>query len=152
MNLSIEDILNRDTVEFLKEKLKNCKFANLITFEILEDENISNYDNVIDFINNMKRYDCNIAIDDFGSGYSNFIYLLKLKPDFLKIDGSLIKDIHNDTNAFFIVKAINDFAHSLGMQTVAEFVHSKEVFDIVRELNIDVFQGYHFHQPLKDVK
>ena len=94
---------------------------------------------------------CKIAIDDFGSGYSNFAYLVKLKPDYIKIDGSLVKNIDIDKNSLLIVKTINDFTHSLGFKTVAEYVHSKEVFDILKEIGIDEYQGFHFFEPLEHV-
>jgi EAL domain-containing protein (putative c-di-GMP-specific phosphodiesterase class I) len=99
----------------------------------------------------MTAMGCRIAIDDFGSGYSNFEYLLKFKPNYLKIDGSLVKNIHTDTNSLLIVKTINQFAHSLGMKTVAEFVHCQEVFDILQELNVDEYQGYYFSPPKKEI-
>jgi len=95
----------------------------------------------------IKSFGAKIAIDDFGSGYSNFAHLLKLNPEYIKIDGSLIKNIDKDKNSLVIVKTINDFAHALGIQTVAEYVHSKEVFEVLTELGIDEFQGYYFSEP-----
>jgi EAL domain-containing protein (putative c-di-GMP-specific phosphodiesterase class I) len=150
VNLSIEDIYSDDIIEYIVQNLERYNVAHLIIFEILESENITDYKKVIKFIDKVKHLGCGIAIDDFGSGYSNFEYLLKLKPDYIKIDGSLIKNIDNDHNSYVISKTINDFAHALGMKTIAEFVHSKDVFDIVRELGVDQFQGYYFSEPKKD--
>ncbi len=151
INLSIQDIINRDIVKMIEEELLQDDIAHLITFELLESESITDYEKVISFINIVKSLGCKIAIDDFGSGYSNFEYLLRLKPDYIKIDGSLVKNIHSDKNALLITKTINDFAHSLGMKTVAEYVHCREVFDILQDLGVDEYQGFYFSEPLKQI-
>ncbi len=147
INISIEDIVNGEFIQFIKDELVSNNIAHLVTFEIIESESITDYEKVISFIDSVKKLGCTIAIDDFGSGYSNFAYLLKLKPDYIKIDGSLVKNIHNDENSYLITKTINDFAHNLGIKTIAEFVHSKEVFEILKELGVDEFQGYYFCEP-----
>ena len=148
INLAIEDILNEDLMIFIEKKLVEEEIAHLITFELLENESITDYEKAIDFINMVQKLGSTIAIDDFGSGYSNFEYLLRLKPDYIKIDGSCIKNIHNDKNSYLITKTINDFAHNLGIKTIAEYVHSKEVFDVLKELGIDEYQGYYFSEPV----
>ncbi|MCD6433470.1 MAG: EAL domain-containing protein [Sulfurimonas sp.] len=149
VNLSIEDILNVEFIKFLEDELLKNRIAHLIVFELLESENITDYEKVIEFIDIVKKLGCAIAIDDFGSGYSNFTYLLKLKPDYIKIDGSSVKNIHTDRNSYLVTKSINDFAHSLGIKTVAEFVHCKEVFLVLQELGVDEYQGYYFSEPLE---
>ena len=151
VNLSIEDISNDETIAFIHEQLKKYSVANLIIFEILESENITDYEKIITFIDNVQSLGCRIAIDDFGSGYSNFAYLLRLKPNYIKIDGSSVKNINKDKNSFLITKTINNFAHSLGIKTIAEFVHSQEVFDIVKEMGVDEFQGYYFSAPKEEL-
>ena len=150
VNLSIEDILNVEFINFITNELIKNDIASLIIFEILESESIEDYSKVVNFITLVKELGSKIAIDDFGSGYSNFAYLLKLKPDYIKLDGSFIKNIDTDKNSYLIAKTIIDFAHALGMKTIAEFVHSKEVFEVVKSLGVDEFQGYYFSQPLKD--
>ena len=147
VNLSIEDISDNETVKFIQEQLKKYKVSEFIIFEILESENITDYEKIIPFIDYVQNLGCRIAIDDFGSGYSNFAYLLKLKPNYIKIDGSCVKNIDTDKNSLLITKTINSFAHSLGIKTIAEFVHSEDIFNIVKELGIDEFQGYYFSEP-----
>jgi len=151
VNLSIQDIVNQDIVKMIVDELQKNSIANFITFEILESESITDYEKVISFINIVKKLGCKIAIDDFGSGYSNFGYLLRLKPDYIKIDGSLVKNIHTDENAYLITKTINDFAHSLGMRTIAEFVHCEEVFNLLKEMGVDEYQGFYFYEPLEHI-
>jgi len=148
VNLTIENIENDGFARWLIENLRLYDVMELITLEIVESENISDYERVITFMNRVQALGCKVAIDDFGSGYSNFVYLRKLSPDYIKIDGSLIKNIDTDANAETIVRSVNHFVHSLGMKTVAEFVHSQPVFEKLLDLGIDYFQGYHLSPPL----
>jgi len=147
INLSIQDIYNEQMVNFIKTQLIMLNIAENVIFEITESESIHDYEKVYEFIVEVKKLGCKIAIDDFGSGYSNFSYILKLQPDFLKIDGSLIKDIHKDENAFIITKTIAEFAQTLGIKTIAEYVHCEEIFEILKKMNIDSFQGFYFSEP-----
>jgi diguanylate cyclase (GGDEF)-like protein len=147
INLSAQDITDEEMVEYIKSKLNEYGVAKNIVFEILESESIYNFDKALKFINDVKQMGAMIAIDDFGSGYSNFSYLLKLKPDFIKIDGSLIKNIDKDDNAYIIVKTIVEFAKKLDIKTVGEFVHSEDVFKRVAQIGIDKFQGFYFGKP-----
>jgi len=149
INLSFEDISNKQTINFIEQKLKKTNIAKQVIFEILESENIENFTIVENFIQKVKKMGVRISIDDFGSGYSNFIHLLKLSPDILKIDGTLIKNVDKDKKSYTIVKTIVGFARDLGIQTVAEFVHSKEVYEVVKKLGVDGFQGYFFAEPVE---
>ncbi|MDX9757007.1 MAG: bifunctional diguanylate cyclase/phosphodiesterase, partial [Sulfurimonas sp.] len=152
INLSINDILEADVTEFILSMLEKYNIGSKVVFEILESEYIVNFEGVIRFIDDVKKYNCKIAIDDFGTGYSNFEYLIKLKADYLKIDGSLIKNIHNDENAYLVVSTIVEFSKKLGMKTIAEFVEYEEIFNIVKELGIEYSQGYYFCAPKEDLE
>ena len=147
INLSVENIESPAFVSWLKRRIETLNVAPKITLEILESENIRNYDTMIAFFDEMHRLGCKMALDDFGSGYSNFAYLQRLHPDYIKIDGSLVKEVDRDENARIIVRSINDFAHSLGIMTVAEHVHSEAVFDELKQMGIDYFQGFYLGRP-----
>jgi EAL domain-containing protein (putative c-di-GMP-specific phosphodiesterase class I) len=148
INLSIEDILDSKVTEFIFNMLDSYPdIAKRAAFEILESEGIGNYDDISAFIKRLKRYGSKIVIDDFGAGYSNFQHLLRLEVDYIKIDSSLIKDIDKDRNSQVIVGTIVDFTKKLGIETVAEFVHSREVYDKVKELGVDYSQGYFLGKP-----
>jgi PAS domain S-box-containing protein/diguanylate cyclase (GGDEF)-like protein len=147
INLMIEDIKNAKTINFLFNKLKETNCAQKVILEIVESEGIEKFEEVGDFIKKAKAIGCRVAIDDFGTGYSNFEYIIKLNVDFLKIDGSLIKNIHINENIKLTVSTIVNFAKVLGIKTVAEFVHCQEVQDVVESLGIDFSQGYLFHEP-----
>lgn len=147
VNLSVEDMLDKDIVNYIKQKIKTYNVADKIIFEILESEGIENYEEVSLFISEMKKLGCRIAIDDFGSGYSNFEHLLKLNIDYIKIDGTLIKNLDKDVHAQVVVETIVNFAEKLNILTVAEFVHSEAVFMKVKELNINRSQGFFLGMP-----
>ena len=152
MNLSFKDILNYEFIDYLNNDLEKLKFEdrNRLVFEILESENLSDYDFLEEFVLKYKKLGVKIAIDDFGSGYSNFIRIIRLKPDYLKIDGSLIKNIDKDNNSYEIVKSIIAFSKTLNIRTIAEYVHSEEIFNLLLELDVDEFQGYYFGKPDED--
>ncbi|AXH14774.1 hypothetical protein CP985_01465 [Malaciobacter mytili LMG 24559] len=150
INLSGTDIENIEIRNLLLESVMKEEFKGRITFELLEDENIKDFNIIKDFISLAKLMgNVKIAIDDFGSGYSNFERLLDFQPDFLKIDGSLIKNIVNDEFSRHVVEAIILFAKKQKIKTVAEFVENEEIFNKVKELGIDYSQGYYFHKPQK---
>ncbi|MDA7817469.1 bifunctional diguanylate cyclase/phosphodiesterase [Sulfurimonas sp.] len=152
INLSIEDIMNSDIFKFILDKLKDSNASRRVTFEILESDAIEDFKKVERFVSEVKRYGAKIAIDDFGSGYSNFAYLTKMSADYIKIDGSLIKNIDVDKNSLIVVETIVEFANKLGMQTIAEFVHSSTVMDKVKELGIDYSQGFYLDEPTVTLK
>jgi diguanylate cyclase (GGDEF)-like protein len=147
INLSIEDIISSEIFHFIIDKLKNSNASSRVTFELLESEAIQDFKKVDRFINEVIRYGAKIAIDDFGSGYSNFSYLTKMQVDYIKIDGSLIENIDVDDTAFIVVETIVNFAKKLNIKTIAEYVHSSVVMDKVKELGIDYSQGFYIDQP-----
>lgn len=147
INLSVEDIVSEPTVQFLKQKLSEFPHPERVVLEIVESEGIENYDQVSFFIDEMRGYGCKVAIDDFGTGYSNFEYLLKLNIDYIKIDGSLIKNIDKDRNSRVVVEVVVEFAKRFEIKTIAEFVHSPVIQQIVEEIGIDYSQGYFIGKP-----
>ena len=147
INLAYEDIADPDTMTFIKDKLVEYGLAKRAVFEILESEIIRNYERADGFVKEFQALGCKIAIDDFGSGYSNFEHLLRLKVDIIKIDGSLIRVLDSDPSAAILTEGIVNFARKLNMQTVAEFVHSDSVQRRVKDLGIDYSQGYFIGEP-----
>ena len=148
VNLTAADVASTEDRERIFQLLREHPDpARRITFEILESEEIQDYDTIQEFISQAKRYGCRIAIDDFGSGYSNFEKILKMDIDTLKIDGSLIMRIDHDLHSELIVKTILDFTRYAGIETVAEYVHSRSVLEKVRSLGIDYVQGFFIGKP-----
>jgi diguanylate cyclase (GGDEF)-like protein len=149
INLSVQDILNEDVYFTIIQKLNEYKLGDKIVFELIESEGIENFDEIIQFISEVKKTGAKISIDDFGTGYSNFEYIMKLKVDYIKIDASMIKDIDKNINSQMVTGTIIDFAKKMNIQTIAEFVHSQSVFEVVKEMGIDFAQGYYFGKPQK---
>lgn len=148
INLCVEDLLEPDTIKFLRMKLTEFDIASRLVLEIVESEGIEDYNEVTSFITDMKQLGCKISIDDFGTGYSNFAYLLQLNVDYIKIDGSLIKNIDHDPNSQIISSTILDFARQLELKTVAEFVHNETVLKHVQNMGFDYVQGFHLSEPI----
>ncbi len=147
VNLSVVDILNDTFCKSLFETLEAAAPRHPLIFEIIESENIENYEKTAAFVQTVKSFGCKVAIDDFGSGYANFQHIARLDADMLKIDGTLIKNIVADAQIRAIVRNIANIARDLGMTTVAEFVASDEILAAVEEMGIDMAQGYRLHKP-----
>ncbi|QOY50903.1 EAL domain-containing protein [Candidatus Sulfurimonas baltica] len=152
INLSIEDIMSSEIFNFIIEKLKNSKASNRVIFELLESDAIIDFKKVERFISEVKRYGAKIAIDDFGSGYSNFAYLTNMRADYIKIDGALVQNIDVDENSLLVVETIVEFAKKLGIKTIAEYVHSSVIMDKVKELGVDYSQGFYIDEPSVNLK
>ena len=151
VNLTIEDIVNEDIKTYIFDILEEYQIGNRVVFEIVESESIENFEQIAVFIEKIKSHGSKIAIDDFGTGYSNFEYLMKVKADYIKIDGSMIKNIDKDKDAEMVVSTIVDFAKKMGMKTIAEFVETQSILDKVNELGIDYTQGYFYSEPKREL-
>lgn len=151
INLTFEDIKSEYISSFIIELLKEYKIGHRVVFEIVESEEIDNFRKINEFFVTIREYGCKIAIDDFGSGYSNFEYLAKLNVDYIKIDGSLIKDILINKSSQNIVSMLVNFAKGQKVKTIAEFVSNKDILNKVRELGIDYVQGYYIKEPIASI-
>lgn len=148
INLSSSDIENLKVREQLWKLVSKKENYGRVTFELLEDEEVKDFNLVREFILKSKiKAGVTIAIDDFGSGYSNYERLLQFQPDILKIDGSLIKNILTDEYSIHVVESIIVFAKKQKIKTVAEFVGNKEILEKIKELGIDYSQGYYLGEP-----
>jgi len=148
LNLNYEDIRDEETNRLLEELLRSREEEDPpVTFEILENVSITDFQVVERFIDRFRSQGVKIAIDDFGSDYSNLFRILKLSPDYLKIDGSLIRHIVETPEAYEAVRSIVAYAKNLGIKTVAEYVRNHTTYRQCLELDIDYFQGFYFHRP-----
>ena len=148
LNISLADLDDEGTMQYLENTLERFEYKHLLTIELLETEDFQNYDLVSNFCQKMKHYGIKIALDDFGSGYSNFSHALKLPIDFIKIDATLISKVDKDAHSKIMVETIVDLAKRLHVETIAEFVASQEILDTVKALGVDYAQGYHLGKPL----
>lgn len=152
LNFLVQDIQNEEVMLCFRNMIYEYSgIQKRLTIEIVESEGIENFEEINIFINQMKMMGCKIAIDDFGTGYSNFEYLMKLDVDFIKIDGSLIREVATNKNNYNVVETIVRFAQKNKIKTIAEFVSNKEIFECVKDLGFDYTQGYYFAEPTEEI-
>jgi PAS domain S-box-containing protein/diguanylate cyclase (GGDEF)-like protein len=151
INLLLQDIESPKVIKCLVDNLEKYQCGKRVVLEIVESEGIYNFDLVSKFINMVKSYGCKIAIDDFGTGYSNFSYLAKLDIDYIKIDGSLVKDIDKDLVQMATVESILHFARKVGIKTIAEYVENEIIYNHLYDLGVDFSQGYYFSKPQEEL-
>ncbi len=142
INMTIEDILNSETVSYLLDEARSKDVANRMVVEIVETEELKDLNKVLSVLNEIKSEGIRIAVDDFGSGYSNFDYLIKINPAYVKIDQTIIQRVMTDERAKELLKSIVLFAKKSGIQTVAEYIDSQELEDEMRCIGIDYVQGW----------
>lgn len=147
INLSAYDINSSRMREVIYGELEKTKDAKNFIFEILESENFRDPDLLVRFIEKVRRYNVRIAVDDFGAGFTNLMEIANLNPDFIKIDGQIIRGVlKHDVNKK-IVGTIKHLANALDMKIVAEYVENKDLQDYISSEQIDLSQGYHFSEP-----
>ncbi len=148
INLSGTSLNDESFADFMRVQLDNTGFpGNSLCIEITETALISNMRHAQNFIDSMKELGCQFALDDFGSGLSSFKYLKNFNVDYLKIDGSFVQGLDKDQSGFAMVSAINEMGHALGVETVAEFVETKEVRSCLLALKVDFIQGHLIGEP-----
>jgi diguanylate cyclase (GGDEF)-like protein len=147
INLLPNDFFNSSIMNALTNGLKGFGAPERVVIEIVEQESSDDFDKLLTMIEQLRRLGVQIAIDDFGSGYANYVYILKIKPNYIKIDGSLIQNILTNKESKILVKSIVLFAKELNIITIAEFVENKEIFELLKEYGVDEFQGYYFGRP-----
>nr|WP_320193907.1 cache domain-containing protein [uncultured Desulfobacter sp.] len=147
INISTEDILNSETMDFIYDYAVAQNVMSRMILELVESESLSSFGGATDIIYKFKNAGAKIAIDDFGTGYSNFDYLLKIKADYIKIDGSIIKLITNDERAVDVVNSIISYTKKLKMKSIAEFISTETLSDKAKALGINYQQGFYHGKP-----
>lgn len=120
---------------------------NRLCFEITETSAIANLENAKEFLSKLQQLGCMTALDDFGSGLSSFGYLRNLPINYLKIDGLFIRQIAEDETSRVMVEAIHSIGRTMGLETIAEFVETEEILNVLKDIGIDYAQGYHLGKP-----
>ncbi len=148
INLSGLSFADEDFSDFIVQRLTRGDVdpAN-VAFEISESAAVRNFQKASRFIDRVRALGCELALDDFGSGFSNFAYLKQLSFDYLKIDGSLVRNIASNEVDRQMVAAINQIGHTVGAKTIAEFVEDDAALQALREMGVDYAQGYGLRMP-----
>ncbi len=152
INLNLSDLIDNSIYKILYDELSQNKiYAKFLTIELLEYEKALNKQLLSKRIDEIKSFGVKIALDDFGSGYSNFSIFEVFPIDIIKIDGSLIKNIDVSNTSYGIVEAIVKLAINLKMDIIGEFIHNEVVFSRLKELKLKYGQGYYLGKPLETI-
>ena len=148
INLSGQSLADDKFLPFVIDELRRSGIdASRICFEITETAAIASFSQANRFITALRELGCKFALDDFGTGLSSFAYLKHFPVDFLKIDGSFVKEMPHDPIDREMVRAINEIGHLTGKRTIAEFAESQEIINMLRDMKVDYAQGYAIAEP-----
>jgi diguanylate cyclase (GGDEF)-like protein/PAS domain S-box-containing protein len=148
INLSGQSLTDDDFLPFVVHQFRHSGIdATKVCFEITETAAIGSYAQASRFINALKELGCKFALDDFGTGLSSFGYLKHFPVDYLKIDGSFVKEILHDPIDREMVRSINEIGHLTGKKTIAEFAENSEIITMLKGMGIDYAQGFGVHEP-----
>jgi EAL domain-containing protein (putative c-di-GMP-specific phosphodiesterase class I) len=148
INLSGKSVGSAELLNLIKSELAETGVdPTRIIFEITETSAFLNLDLVQEFVRDVKRLGCRFALDDFGVGFSSFYYIKQLDIDYLKIDGSFIRNLRESVNDRVFVQAMVEISRVYGMEVVAEWVENAETMSLLKDMGVDYGQGYHFGKP-----
>ena len=148
VNLSGHSLSDKAFMALLLQSLQAANVpASKLCWEVTETAAITNFNEAQAFIDMVRELGCSFALDDFGSGLSSFNYLKHLQVDYLKIDGSFVKDMLTDPKDYLIVESIYRVGRGMQMRTIAEFVESEEIYQQLKKIGVDYAQGFHLHSP-----
>jgi len=148
INLSGQSIGDKNLYQFIMDQQQTYQInPKTICFEVTESAAVTHLEQAVSFIRQLRDHGFMFALDDFGTGMSSFAYLKNLPVDFLKIDGSFVKDIIDDPIDHAMVKSINDIGHIMGLKTIAEYVENNQIQAELVNLEIDYLQGYGIAKP-----
>lgn len=149
MNLSGQSLGDDDFLQFIEHEIDRSNLPDsCLCFEITESAAVSNLKNAQAFIDRLRERGCRVSLDDFGAGLSSFAYLKNFNVDTLKIDGSFIRDIKENRISESMVAAITQVAKVMELKTVAEYVETEEVWEIIKKLGVDFAQGHFISEPV----
>ncbi len=148
VNISGESLGDRGLLQWIEERLRASGIGpGHLTFEVTETSAVGDLTLAQEWMGRLKEFGCSFALDDFGIGFSSFGYLRSLPADYVKIDGSFIRNLDTDPTNLALVQAITNVAHALGKRVIAEWVESQEVADLLCETGVQYGQGYYWGQP-----
>jgi len=152
MNISGKDMGDEHFLSSLKSAIKATgAVPERLVFEITETAAIHDLESAKTFIESLKSMGCKFSLDDFGVGFTSFVYLRELPIDYIKIDGSFIRKLPESRNDQLFVKAITDVARGMGIKTIAEFVEDERIMEYLRTFGVDYAQGYFIGKPAEDI-
>ena len=148
VNLSGSSLADTTLMDYILAMIdKHEVAASYFCFEVTETSAIQNFARATVFVDRLKAEGATFALDDFGNGFSSFAYLKRLSVDYLKIDGSFVKDIEEDPIDRAMVESVNNIGHTMGMETIAEYVHTPRIREMLTDMGVDYGQGFAISKP-----
>ncbi len=147
INISVYDLESSNFRRWFLEKLQNYPSPERIIIEFVETESYDSLDLLVEFLEQIRKTGAKVAVDDFGAGYSTFSAILAIKPDFLKVDGSIIRNIISNDDNKIILDTIQYLAKKMKTKIVAEFVENKDIQNYLEYMGVNYSQGYYFAKP-----
>ncbi len=149
INLSSQSMADQEFKAYLIQQIEHSSMPReKLGFEITETAMITDSEDAINFIKEIKQTGCSFYLDDFGSGYASFSYLKEMPVDYVKIDGIFIRDLLQDKASHEMVKAVTSISHFMNKRVIAEFVENQATADELRKIGVDYIQGYHIGRPI----
>ncbi len=149
LNLNVQDIYNRNMIQMIFDKMRKTPYPDNFVFEIVESEEITDYEYIKEFADRIHEYGGKIAIDDFGSGFSNLLHILNIEADYIKIDGAIIRMITLDPHCRDFIEFINGWCKKAGQELICEYIENEQIQNIMEEIGVRHSQGYYFSKPHK---
>ncbi|MBE6850470.1 MAG: EAL domain-containing protein [Ruminococcus sp.] len=147
INLTMQDILDSKMTELIYTNMKySCHPQNYV-FEVVETEDINDYDAIVEFAERIHDYGGQIALDDFGSGFSNLIHVIRMDMDYLKVDGGIISKICEDADCCNLLEIVSMWCKTRGKKVIAEYVENAEIQKVLCKYDVDYSQGFLFSKP-----
>lgn len=147
INLNVQDIYNRNMLKMIFENMKNSRRPQNFIFEIVETEEITDYEYIKSFADRIHEYGGKIAVDDFGSGFSNMLHIMRIDADYIKIDGAVVKEILKDSLVRDFVEFMQSWCLKNNQLLICEYIENKEIQDIMESFGVAYSQGYYFSKP-----
>lgn len=152
INITYKDLINKSIIKILTDYSLEKNISNRLSIEIIQSEKLHKSEMCKNTLLILRDLGYKIIIDSFGYGYSNFLFFSEIKVDCIKIDGSIILNILKDKVSLSLLKVIINFAKENDIKVIAKYVNTKEIYDELRTLNIDSFQGYYISHPDEFIK
>ena len=147
INLNVRDVYDREMIRMIFRYLEQEKHPENFIFELVESEEVQDYDYIHQFADSIHEYGAKIAIDDFGTGFSNLMHIIRINADIIKIDGGIIKELLCDEKCREFIEMINNWCIQKGKEVVAEYVENEEIQKLLETMNVTYSQGYYFSKP-----
>lgn len=147
INLNVQDIYNRNMIHMIFKHMQEAPHPENFVFEIVESEEIADYEYIKGFADCIHEYGAKIAIDDFGSGFSNILHVLKIGADYIKVDGTIVHTMTTEPRCRDFIEFMNGWCKKMGQELICEYIENEEIQNIMLEIGVPYSQGYYFSKP-----